>query len=221
MRRLTLILTIICTAFVTVAQTYTGKVKNTKGEPVPFANVMFYSLPDSTFVDGVITNDSGKFSMENPKKMKGFLRISFIGYKTADAAAIPMQTITLKPDAVAIREVTVKASRPIAKMTADGLQTTVANTVLSHMGTGNDVLKRIPLVSGDNGNFKVFGRGKAKIYINHRMVRDASELDNLNSKDIQNIEVISNPGARYDASVPAVISAPAFLPEELRIIPII
>jgi len=57
----------------------------------------------------------------------------------------------------------------------------------------------------DKGVFSVFGKGDAKIYINNREMRDESELDNLNSEDIREVEIITNPGAQYDASVKAVI----------------
>lgn len=83
--------------------------------------------------------------------------------------------------------------------------TTIQNTVLSKAGTGNDVLKRLPSLTGDDGVFSVFGKGEAKIYINNREMRDVSELDNLSSADIRNVEIVNNPGARYDASVKAVI----------------
>ena len=82
---------------------------------------------------------------------------------------------------------------------------TVENSVLKEAGTANEVLKRLPSVSGNDGDYSVFGKGKAVIYINNREVRDPSELDKLNSADIRDVEIITNPGARYDASVKAVI----------------
>lgn len=51
-----------------------------------------------------------------------------------------------------------------------GIQTIVSNTVLSNIGTGNDVLKHIPMVSGDKGSFDVLGRGKAIIYISRKRI---------------------------------------------------
>ena len=51
----------------------------------------------------------------------------------------------------------------------------------------------------------MLGKGTPLIYINGRQVRDDSELDQLNSEDIKSVEVVTNPGARYDATVTAVI----------------
>ena len=54
-------------------------------------------------------------------------------------------------------------------------------------------------------SYSVIGRGAAVIYINNRKITDATEIERLNSSDIKDIEVITNPGARYDATVSAVI----------------
>ncbi|MFR9523757.1 MAG: outer membrane beta-barrel protein [Rikenellaceae bacterium] len=182
-----------------------GVVLDPSSEPIGYVNVILYNLPDTTYVTGVITNDQGRFELPAAPSADAIIEVSFVGYQTQYAPALEEQTITLTEGGVNIDEVVVKGTRPISKLTATGIQTTVENTVLSEMGTGNDVLKRIPMVTGDDGEFEVFGRGSAKIYINNREVRDASELDNLNSSDISSVEVISNPGARYDASVAAVI----------------
>lgn len=53
--------------------------------------------------------------------------------------------------------------------------------------------------------FEVFGKGAPLIYINGREIRDVSELDQLKSEDIKNVEFITNPGANYDASVKCVV----------------
>ncbi|MFR9548106.1 MAG: outer membrane beta-barrel family protein [Rikenellaceae bacterium] len=207
MKKLALLSALILSATALNAQTIKGRVIDQSSEPIGYANVILYNLPDTTYVAGVITNDEGRFELEEAPREAAILEISFVGFETQYAsAAIAEQTITLSEGGLSIDEVVVKGTRPISKITATGVQTTVENTVLSEMGTGNDVLKRIPMVTGDDGEFEVFGRGAAKIYINRREVRDVSELDNLNSSDIASVEVISNPGARYDASVAAVIN---------------
>ncbi|MFI3265165.1 MAG: outer membrane beta-barrel protein [Rikenellaceae bacterium] len=198
-------LTLLCTTALN-AQTIKGRVIDQSSEAIGYANVILYNLPDTTYVTGVITNEEGRFDLQAAPSDDAILEISYVGFEKQYAPAVGEQTITLANGGLAIDEVVVKGTRPISKITATGIQTTVENTLLSEMGTGNDVLKRIPMVTGDDGEFEVFGRGSAKIYINNREVRDASELDNLNSSDIASVEVISNPGSRYDASVAAVIN---------------
>ncbi len=65
------------------AQTYKGTVKDTENKPIPFANVVLFSLPDSTFVTGTTTEENGNFLLESKKKIaKGYLEVSFIGFET-------------------------------------------------------------------------------------------------------------------------------------------
>ena len=102
-------------------------------------------------------------------------------------------------------EVVVKAHLPQYKKTHEGLLTNVAGTVLSKMGTADDVLKHVPSIVKKKDGYEVVGKGTPIIYINGRKMQDISELDNVKSSDIKSVEVIQNPGAAYDASVNAVI----------------
>lgn len=102
-------------------------------------------------------------------------------------------------------EVVVKAHLPQYKKTHEGLLTNVAGTVLSKMGTAEDVLKHVPSIVKKKDGYEVVGKGTPIIYINGRKMQDISELDNVKSSDIKSVEVIQNPGATYDASVNAVI----------------
>ena len=102
-------------------------------------------------------------------------------------------------------EVVVKAHLPQYKKTHEGLLTNVAGTMLSKMGTAEDVLKHVPSIVKKKDGYEVVGKGTPIIYINGRKMQDISELDNIKSSDIKSVEVIQNPGAAYDASVNAVI----------------
>ena len=75
----------------------------------------------------------------------------------------------------------------------------------SKAGSASDVLGKVPGVIKERNSYEVLGKGTPLIYINGRQVRDDSELDQLNSEDIKSVEVVTNPGARYDATVTAVI----------------
>ena len=94
-----------------------------------------------------------------------------------------------------LAEVLVNGDIPRIRLRDDAVVATVENTVLSKAGTANDVLKRLPAITGDNGDFSIFGKGKAKIYINNRELRDPSELDLIASSDIREVEIVHNPGA--------------------------
>lgn len=76
---------------------------------------------------------------------------------------------------------------------------------MNHAGTAGDVLTQVPMVLGSDGNFEVVGKGSPAIYVNGRLLQDVSELEQISSADIKSVELLTNPGARYDASVKAVI----------------
>ena len=86
------------------------------------------------------------------------------------------------------------------------MRTTVAGTILEKAGTVSDALSKIPSLEAErDGAVKVLGRGDAEVYINGRKVQDKSELSRLRSDQIQHVDVVQNPGARYAASVKAVV----------------
>lgn len=189
------------------SQPLTGKVADEKLQPLEFANVVLLSLPDSAFVEGTISNQAGDFILATNGK-KGVIRVSSVGYTTAYKVyngGENIGTVQLNSDTQLLGEVTVKGDLPTTRMKGDALVTSVQNSVLSKAGTANDVLGKVPGIIKKKDSFEVFGKGAPLIYINGRQVRDQSELDQLNSEDIKNVEVISNPGARYDATVKAVV----------------
>lgn len=85
------------------------------------------------------------------------------------------------------------------------LVTDVEGSSLSLAGTARDVLTRVPMVVENDGKPEVFGKGEPAIYINGRKVNDLQELLQLNSGDIKNVSVITNPGASYAADVKSVV----------------
>lgn len=103
-------------------------------------------------------------------------------------------------------EIVVRANPRVTSMKGDALLTRVSGTHLAHAGTANDVLTQVPMVLGSEGNFEVFGKGSPAIYVNGRLLQDASELAQISSENIKNVEVLTNPGAKYNASVKSVIN---------------
>ena len=102
--------------------------------------------------------------------------------------------------------VVVKGRLPKTRAKGDAMRTTVAGTILEKAGTVNDALSKIPTLEVEGeGGVKVMGRGNADIYINGRKVQDMNELARINSDQIQHVDVVQNPGARYAASTKAVV----------------
>lgn len=181
-----------------------GRVTDTQGTPIPYVNVVLLSLPDSAFVQGAVTNDEGLFKVVTNKN-DGLLQVSCIGYQTTYQSAADGLTIVLAEDSQLLGEVVVKAQLPKTKLTGEGLQTNIKGSVLENIGTADDVLAKTPgLIKGPNG-LEVMGKGSPLVYINGRKITDTSELSRLQSNEIQSVEVITNPGAQYDATVRSVV----------------
>lgn len=197
----------VCAAIQLLAQNdVTGKIVNEKGEPLALANVVLLNRQDSAFVKGVVTGEDGCFDIGSFCK-GGIIKVTSVGYKTAfkNCDGNNAGVIRMSEDSKVLGEVVVKSSLPKTILKNGGMTTTVVGSVLEKAGTMEHLLERIPNVSAQNGNIKVFGRGEPVIYINGRQMRDRSELDRLSSDNIKSVEVISNPGARYAASTKAVI----------------
>lgn len=215
MKRNILLLLLCFEAIFSVAQNITGKVINAKNEPVPFANIILLSQPDSTYIKGVISDEHGLFTIASDCK-KGILKISSIGYQTIYKSVDGTHpcTIQLAEDNTVLGEVVIKGHLPQYKTTSEGLLTNIEGTVLSKAGTADDVLKHIPTIVKKKDGYEVFGKGSPVIYVNGRRLQDVTELDNIKSTDVKSVEVIQNPGASYDASAQAIVKIKTVKPKD-------
>ena len=183
-----------------------GRIVDIHHRPVDFANVALLNVRDSSFITGGVTNENGQFVIPCEAR-KAIVKVSCVGYHTAyhtyDTGKVG--AITLKEETMNLQKVVVKGHRKIYKTDGAKLVVDVQKSVLSDFGNADDVVAQLPTVSGSDGNYTVFGRGNAEVYIDNRKMRDKSELSRLYSKDISTIEVINNPGVEYDADTHAVI----------------
>ncbi len=189
-----MLLTFLCFSAISpmVAQDITGKIVDEKGQPLAFANVVLLNRQDSAFVKGVVSGEDGHFVIDSPCN-NGIIKVSSVGYKTVckDCVGENIGIVKMVTDTKMLGEVVVKSSLPKTILKNGGMTTTIAGSVLEKAGTMEHLLDRIPNVSAQNGNIKVFGRGEPVIYINGRQMRDRSELDRLSSDNIKSVEVIS------------------------------
>jgi hypothetical protein len=137
---------------------------------------------------------------------EGLFKVTSVGYQTLYIDAGQDLTIQRKEKMQTLGEVVVKSQLPKTHAKGDAMRTTVAGTILEKAGTVNDALSKIPSLEAErDGGVKVLGRGDAEVYINGRRVQDTKELSRLRSDQIQHVDVVHNPGARYAASVKAVV----------------
>lgn len=203
------IFTFLMTFMVVIAaysREVTGKVVDENNSPLDYVNVVLYR--DSIYIMGTVTDEDGCFSISTEAAGNLVAKVSYLGYETLECI-VPtsgyLGIISLTPATVELGEVVVRATRPSTTMKGNVLVTNVENTSLSIAGTANDVLSRVPMVINNGGTLEVFGKGSPAIYVNGRKINDLQELSQLNSQDIKNVSVITNPGASYAANVKSVI----------------
>ena len=184
----------------------TGTIVDEQSHPVAYANVAILNPTDSTLLSGGVSNESGYFAIPYEQN-KILARISYVGYKTiyriCDQPKVG--TIRLQPDNYTIKGVVVQGERPKVQLQGNALVMNVEGTVMERLGTAEDVLSRVPTISKKGEGYQILGKGQPLIYLNNRKLTDLQELRNIQSDMIRTVEVIQNPGARYDASVQAVI----------------
>ncbi|HTB30467.1 MAG TPA: outer membrane beta-barrel protein, partial [Bacteroidia bacterium] len=198
-----------------------GKVSDASGKPLPFCPIGLVNASDSSVVTATSTDESGKFTIDS--KDNGSFRImaTYIGYKTYYSAvfAISKDTrqydagnITLDADSKTLKNVDVIAQKPFMEYKSDRTVYNIENSIISAGNNALEVLKKLPGVKVDNNdNISVNGQSGVLIMIDGRTsymsATDAGEyLKSLDASQIEKIEIITNPSAKYDASGNTIIN---------------
>ena len=180
-----------------------GHIVDESGQPIEFANISLYN---EGFINGGVSNENGDFVIPS-KAQRITLKVSYIGYKTVErnVSVGNVGIITLQPETYMVKGVEVKGEIPQYKMTSGGMTVDVQHSILHDVGTADDLLSMLPLVKARNGKYEVLTKGEPEIYINNKKVRDPIELKQLKSADVKSVDIITAPGAKYNAEVNAVI----------------
>ena len=187
------------------AETINGSVVDARGEAMPFVTISVLAK-DSTLLTGTITDEQGKYEVEvEGAKSKGkgsfIIQASYVGYHTSFGGP----DFVLREETEHLKEVEVKAKKPLIERQMDKLVVNVSASPLSAGSNGNDILRRAPGVRIDkDGNITVNGKsveiwvdGKPS-YLSGQQLK--AMLDGTDGNTIEKIEIISNPSAKYDAS---------------------
>ena len=211
MKNIILLLFLVVSATTAAQTTFRGTLVNPDQKPVSDANIILMSLPDSTLVKGVISNGHGSFELPNPANSKKVLiKITHLEYQeeVLSPTSSNLGTIVLIPTSNELDAVVVTARRrPILEQKGTRISTNVAQSTLQKLPNTDMLLNFLPGVSTSytGGGFDVFGKGNPIFYINNRRVRNLDEVYQLSPKDIERIEMETQPGAAFDNTVGAVI----------------
>ncbi len=195
------------------AQKISGLVHEPSGEPAGYATVTLHKIADSTLVTGAFTGEDGSYEMPGIVAGKYFLKANLMGTGEAsseafdfDGSSQTLEPLRLVAAANQLAEVSVVARRPPVEVRADKTVLNVEGTINSTGLNALELLRKAPGVTVDNNeNVNVRGKNSVKVMIDGRDVPlDGKELAALlkgtQAADIANIEIISNPSAKYDAA---------------------
>ena len=114
-------------------------------------------------------------------------------------------TVSLSSKVDTLSEIVISSTLPAQTIKSNSVVTTVHGSALEKAGTANDVIAQIPGIKKDDDKFSVIGKGTPLIYVNGRKLQDITELGRMRSEDIASVELVTNPGAQYDATVKSVL----------------
>jgi hypothetical protein len=194
--------------------TISGKVIDETNQPAIYATVSLHNSKDSTLVRGTISNLDGEYSLDNIAAGNYYVSVTMVGFdktrssvkQLAAGAKLVVETLKLKTLSNQLAEVSVAAKRPLIENQIDK---TVLNVENSALATGNNVmelLQKAPGVTVDKDD-KINLRGKSGVQVmidGKPSYLSQEQLANLlratDASNIQSIEIITNPSAKYDAS---------------------
>ncbi|MBN2595398.1 MAG: TonB-dependent receptor [Marinifilaceae bacterium] len=178
--------------------------------PVEYATVSVYSMADSSLIDGTITDEKGAFELTKLKPGKYFVEITFIGYNKAVVRNIPidgnrkladLKIVNLRQSSETLGEVMVTSERSPVQYQIDKKVIPVSRQITAASGTAVDILENVPSVSVDiEGNVSLRGNSNFTVLVDGKpSILDASDiLQQMPASVIENIEIITNPSAKYD-----------------------
>ncbi|MEA3505599.1 MAG: outer membrane beta-barrel family protein [Bacteroidota bacterium] len=183
--------------------------KSTKN-PLEYATVSLFSLRDSSLVSGAIADEKGLYAIKEIMPGKYYLVANFIGYKKHQTenifvnprkSDIVAEPIFLAPASQNLEGVDIVAEHERIEYNIDKKIINVSKDLNASGGTAIDVLENTPSVEVDiDGNVSLRGSSNFKVYVDGKpSVLDGSDLlQQIPSSSIKQIEIITNPSAKYD-----------------------
>ncbi len=194
----------------TLTNSITGKVLDKSAKvPLEYSNIILFRVSDSTQVNGTITNKEGVFNISPIRPDNYYLKISFIGYEftTINDINITPKTnldlgeILLSPEIFDTDDIVVSGERAAVSYEIDKKVINVSEQLTSLSGTAVDVLENVPSVTVDiEGNVSLRGSSNFTVLVDGKpsILEGSEALQNIPASLIENIEIITNPSAKYN-----------------------
>ncbi|MBI3124257.1 MAG: TonB-dependent receptor [Ignavibacteriales bacterium] len=190
----------------------TGKILDaSSNSPIEYASVILLSKQNSQMVSGIATDKNGEFALRGIPTGTYNLNVTFVGFKKKDLTdveitesnpVVNLKEIKLQSDAVQLKESEVVGERSAVEFKIDKKVVNVSQNLAATGGTAVDVLQNQPSIQVDaNGNLTLRGSGSFTVMVDGRpsVLQGTDALRQIPANAIDNIEIITNPSAKYDA----------------------
>lgn len=189
-----------------------GNVLNPENEPSEYSTVVLMNQ-DSVFMKGGLSDFSGAYVFDGLDAGRYYIMIRNVEFNThvsdpidlEQGEKVALENIVLSARLNDLEEVVIKGEKAMVEVHSDKMVYNVANSVNASGNNGLELLSKSPGVMVDmDKNIIVQGKSGVRVYINGRPSRVAGSdltnmLEGMRSDNIESIEVISNPSAKYDA----------------------
>ena len=184
-------------------------VESSTNKPLEFANVVLFTVNDSAQVTGTVTNKAGFFELQRVRPGNYYIKISFIGFdeitlneiNITRGNSLDLGTMKLDLTSYGTNDVIVKGERAAISYEIDRKVINVSEQYTASSGSATDVLENVPSVTVDiEGNVSLRGSSNFTVLIDGRpTILDANDvLQQTPASSIENIEIITNPSAKYN-----------------------
>ena len=208
-----LLLMVLPFALTSQDRTLRGQLLDSDEAPVVFANVVLYTTVDSSLAKVETTDENGNFQFSNLPADNYFLNASYVGLNELNVedidltndADVDLGAVSFASNAVELEAAVVTATRALVEVKPDRTVFNVQGTINSSGDNGIGLLRKAPGVLVDNNqNITVLGRNGVLMYVDgKRLPLSGADLtaylENLSAEQIDKIDIITNPGAKYEA----------------------
>ena len=198
----------------TLTVTLSGLVKSkTDKTALPFVSIVLKTEKDSAFVNGTITNEEGRFLINNIKPGNYFLETSILGFNKKIqplfvgtlSTYLDIKVIELEEMSTSLNEVVVKGKTNEISEKLDKKTYSLKDNISQSGGSLLQAMQNLPSITVQNGKILLRGNEKVAILIDGKQTAltgfgSQAGLDNIPASAIEKIEIINNPSARYDAN---------------------
>ncbi|HEU4472979.1 MAG TPA: TonB-dependent receptor [Flavisolibacter sp.] len=214
MRKIIYLLMGIALSTAAYAQQVNGSVKDKDGKPLVKTTISLLNAKDSSVAKLAVTRENGQFSFADIKPGNYLVSASNIGYESSASAIfevpasgdVNLPALELSKASGGMKEVVVTAKKPMVEVKADKTILNVEGTINAVGTDALELLRKSPGVLVDkDDNLSLSGKNGVQVYIDGRPTplagKDLSDyLKSLQSNQIEAIEIITNPSAKYDAA---------------------